>query len=162
VLSGPAFRVPDAAPRALQLVARALGRVAPRVAFATKLDESLLARDPAVGAAYVADPLVHRRATAGLFCAVRAAQAESFARAPELRVPLLILQGDADGLVEPTGSRDLAARITGPHEFVMLPGYYHELLNEPEPAAARVRELLDAWFDRWLTAKRESAEGALA
>jgi hypothetical protein len=24
------------------------------------------------------------------------------------------------------------------------------LLNEPEPAAARVLELLDAWFDRWL------------
>jgi hypothetical protein len=25
------------------------------------------------------------------------------------------------------------------------------LLNEPKPAAAKVLELLDAWFDRWLT-----------
>ena len=31
----------------------------------------------------------------------------------------------------------------------MLPGYYHELLNEPIPARARVLALLDAWFDRW-------------
>jgi acylglycerol lipase len=149
-LSGPAFRIPDAAPPAQQLVGRILGRIAPRVAFTTKLDEKLLARDPAVGAAYVADPLVHRRATAGLFCAVRAAQAEAFARSAELRVPLLILQGDADALVEPNGSRDVAARITCPHEFVMLPGYYHELLNEPIPARAKVLELLDAWFDRWI------------
>jgi alpha-beta hydrolase superfamily lysophospholipase len=32
----------------------------------------------------------------------------------------------------------------------MLPGYYHELLNEPSSARAKVLELLDAWFDRWL------------
>jgi alpha-beta hydrolase superfamily lysophospholipase len=151
VLSGPAFRVPDAAPRALQLAALLLGRIVPRVAFATKLDERLLSRDPAVGAAYVADPLVHRRATAGLFCAVRAAQAEAFAGAAGLRVPLLILQGDADGLVDPVGSRALAARITCAHEFVMLPGYYHELLNEPPAERAVVLEMLDRWCDRWLT-----------
>jgi alpha-beta hydrolase superfamily lysophospholipase len=33
----------------------------------------------------------------------------------------------------------------------MLPGYYHELLNEPVSVRAKVLELLDAWFDRWLT-----------
>jgi acylglycerol lipase len=149
-LSGPAFRVPDAAPRALQAIALILGRIAPRVAFSSNLDERMLARDPAVGAAYVADPLVHRRATAGFFSAVRAAQAEAFDGAAGLRVPLLILQGDADTIVDPSGAPAIAARLTCPHELVMLPGYYHELLNEPLTARAKVLELLDAWFDRWL------------
>jgi acylglycerol lipase len=149
-LSAPALRIPDTAPRALKLVARMLGRVAPRVGFRSKLDATLLSRDPAVGEAYVADPLVHRRGSAGLVRAINAAQAEAFAGAASLRVPLLILQGDADRIVDPGGSRDVAARLTGPHELVMLPGYYHELLNEPVTERARVVDLLDRWFDRWL------------
>ena len=149
-LSAPALRIPDAAPRALRLVARVLGRVAPRVGFRSKLDATALSRDPAVGDAYVADPLVHRRASAGLVRAINAAQAEAFAGAASLRVPLLILQGDADRIVDPSGSRDVAARLAGPHELVMLPGYYHELLNEPRAARAKILELVDAWFDRWL------------
>ncbi len=149
-LSAPALRVPDAVSRPLQLVARVLGRIVPGVAFASKLDERMLARDPGVGAAYVADPLVHRRATAGFYCAVLAAQAEAFANAGRLRVPLLVLQGDADRIVDPSGATDLAARLGKRAELVVLPGYYHELLNEPAAARARVLELLDAWFHRWL------------
>jgi alpha-beta hydrolase superfamily lysophospholipase len=33
---------------------------------------------------------------------------------------------------------------------MMLPGYYHELLNEPLEERRRVLDALDAWFDRWL------------
>jgi alpha-beta hydrolase superfamily lysophospholipase len=149
-LSAPALRIPDTAPRALRLVARVLGRVAPRVGFRSKLDATALSRDPAVGEAYVADPLVHRRGSAGLIRAINAAQAEAFAGAATLRVPLLILQGDADRIVDPSGARDVAARLTGAHELVILPGYYHELLNEPVTERARVVDLLDRWFDRWL------------
>ncbi len=149
-LSGPAIRVPDAAPRAVQSLALLLGRIAPRLPLRSNLDERLLARDPAVGAAYVADPLVHRRATAGFFRAVRAAQAQALAEASRLRVPLLILQGDADRIVDPSGAADLAARLRCEHELVMLPGYYHELLNEPREERAAVLTLLDAWFDRFV------------
>jgi len=149
-LSAPAIRVPDATPRVLRAVALLLGRIAPSVGFRSNLDTTLLARDPAVGLAYTTDPFVHRRATAGFYCAVRRAQAEVLAGAERIRVPLLVLQGDADRIVDPTGARDLAVRVAGPHEFVVLPGYFHELLNEPVDERARVLDLLDAWFDRWL------------
>src|SRR2546426_3621574 len=76
-LSAPAFSVPDAAPRLLQMVALLLGHLAPGVTFKSKLDENALSRNPAVGRAYVADPLVHRAASAGLFRAIRAGQARS-------------------------------------------------------------------------------------
>jgi alpha-beta hydrolase superfamily lysophospholipase len=149
-LSGPAFAVPPQGPRWQLAIARLLGRIAPRVAFASALDETALSRDPAVGRAYVADPLVHRRATAGLVTAVWRAQARALAEAPRLAVPLLVLQGDADRIVTPSGAQAIAARLRCEHELVMLAGYFHELLNEPPAERARVLDLLDACFDRRL------------
>jgi acylglycerol lipase len=150
-LSAPAFAVPAQGPRWQLAIARLLGRIAPRVGFRSNLDESALSRDAAVGRAYVADPLVHRRATAGLVAAVARAQARALAGAPRLAVPPLVLQGDADRVVTPGGAQAIAARLRCEHELVMLPGYFHELLNEPAAERARVVALLDAWFDRWLT-----------
>ncbi len=151
-LSAPAFKVPDTAPRLLQTVVLLMARIAPRVTFRSNLDAGALSRDAAVGAAYVADPLVHRAASAGFVRAIQAAQAAAMDEAPRLRVPLLILQGDADRLVLPAGSAEIAARLTCPHELVLLPGFYHELLNEPPAERAVVLALLDRWFDRWLAA----------
>jgi alpha-beta hydrolase superfamily lysophospholipase len=149
--TAPAFRVPDAGPRSLQRIAMLLGRLAPRIRFTSKIDASALARDPAVGAAYVADPLVHRAATAGFFRAMRAAQAVARVEAPRLKIPLLILQGDADRVVEPAGAADIAARLTVQHQLLMLPGYFHELLNEPRDERKLVYDQLDGWFDRFLS-----------
>jgi alpha-beta hydrolase superfamily lysophospholipase len=151
-LSGPAFQIPQQGPGWQLAVATLLALVAPRVPFTSDLDADALARDPAVGRAYVADPLVHRRATAGFFRAFRRAQAQALADAPTLAVPLLLLQGDADRLVSAAGTTAIAARLRCPHELVMLPGYYHELLNEPFSERERVLSLLDGWFDRYLEA----------
>lgn len=148
-LSAPAFRVPEL-PRLLRLLALVLARIAPALSLRTNLDASGLSRDPEVARAYEGDPLVHRRASPGFVRALEAAQARAFAEAPRLAVPLLVMQGDADRVVAPDGARDLAARLRGTHELVMLPGYYHELLNEPPAERARVVALLDAWIDRWV------------
>ena len=78
-LSAPAFRVPDM-PRFLRFVALLLARIAPTVGVGTALDVTALARDPEVGKAYVADPLVHRRASPGFVRALEAAQARAAAR----------------------------------------------------------------------------------
>lgn len=150
MLSAPALRIPDHQPRWLQAFARGLASIAPKIRFKTALAQDALARDPAVGAAYVADPLVHRVATAGFVRAMHRAQAAAFAGAPGLTVPVLIVQGDADRLVLPSGAREIAALIRAPHELVVLPGFYHELLNEPPAERAKVFALIDAWFDRWL------------
>lgn len=149
-LSAPALRLPPNGPRAFTWIARQLGRVLPRVGFRSNLDAAALSRDPAVGVAYTTDPLVHRRATAGFVRAYEAARVLAQVEAPRLRVPLLVLQGDADRVVDPEGARDLASRLTCPHELVILPGYYHELLNEPLSERARVLTRLDTWIDRWL------------
>jgi alpha-beta hydrolase superfamily lysophospholipase len=151
-LTGPAFVVPPQGPAwQLTLVTR-LARILPRLAFTTGVDADALSRDPEVGKAYLADALVHHRATAAFARSFGLAQAEALAGASSLRVPLLILQGDADRVVDPSGAKAIAARLAGEHELVMLRGYYHELLNEPEPERAHVLALLDRWIDRWLPA----------
>lgn len=149
-LTGPAFRVPDQAPRTVQRIALLLGRVVPRLPLKSKLDQTALARDPAVGQAYVKDPLVHRSASVGFFRAMKAAQGIARVEAGTLKVPLLILQGDADRIVDPAGAADIAARLTSPHQLLMLPGYFHELLNEPKDERKLVLDRLDAWFDQSL------------
>jgi alpha-beta hydrolase superfamily lysophospholipase len=151
-VTGPALRIPPGAgaPRWQRWLARQLGRVAPRVAFTSALDASALSRDPEVGRAYLADPLVHRRATAGLVRAIENAQAHVMAGAGRIRTPLLVVQGDADRIVDPAAAPELARRIGAPCECVMLAGHYHELLNEPAAERAVVLDLLDRWFDRWL------------
>jgi alpha-beta hydrolase superfamily lysophospholipase len=149
-LSAPALRIPDHQPKWLQAIARGLASFVPRLRFKTALAQDALARDPAGGAANVADPLVHRTVSAGFVRAMHRAQAAAFAGAPALTVPVLIVQGDADRLVLPSGAREISALIRAPHELVMLPGFYHELLNEPPAERAKVLALIDGWFDRWL------------
>ena len=149
-LSSPAFALPPQGPRAQLALVGLLARIAPRIAFTTKLEPDALARDPEVGRAYVADPLVHRKATAGFASAFIRAQERALADAPKVTTPLLILQAEADRLVTPAGATAIAGRLRCEHVLEMLPGYYHELLNEPPAERAKVVARLDAWFDRWL------------
>jgi alpha-beta hydrolase superfamily lysophospholipase len=150
----PALRVPpgSGAPPWMRWLARQLGLVAPRLGFTADLDATALSRDPAVGRAYLADPLVHRRATAGFVRALEGAQARLMLEAARIRTPLLVLQGEADRIVDPAAARELGARLGDGHQIVMLPGYYHELLNEPDAERAEVLERVAAWLGRWVAA----------
>jgi alpha-beta hydrolase superfamily lysophospholipase len=151
-LSSPAFALPPQGPRWQLALVGLLAGVVPRFPFTTRLDADALARDPEVGRAYVADPLVHHRATAAFARAFTRAQARALDAAPSLATPLLILQAGADRLVSPAGATAIGGRLRCEHELEMLPGYYHELLNEPAPYREKVVASLDAWFDRWLAA----------
>lgn len=116
---------------------RALGRltpaVLPRLTLGTGLDAGTLTHDPRVNQAYRDDPLVHDRITAR-FNAETFARGESvIARAAELRVPFLLLQGGDDPIVDPDGARRFFARAQAPSRaFIEYPGQYHEIFNEPE------------------------------
>jgi alpha-beta hydrolase superfamily lysophospholipase len=51
------------------------------------------------------------------------------------------MQGDADRSIEPSGAEAFAARLTCEHRYEVLPGFYHELLNEPVAERKRVLAL---------------------
>jgi acylglycerol lipase len=152
ILSG-ALAAVDASP-ATVAIGRMLGAIAPRLGVIA-LDPELVSRDPAVVAAYRADPLVHHgripAATAALI-------AGTVARFPEtvgaITLPTLILYGTADGLCPPRGSVMLGERLGSAdvttHAYA---GLYHEVLNEPE------RETVIADVVGWLDAHAALAPG---
>ena len=68
---------------------------------------------------------------------------DSASLAPRLRIPALVLVGEADNLVPPHHSRNLAAAWGGPVERVSLEGFGHNDLDINPRYAAAIRAFLD-------------------
>jgi fermentation-respiration switch protein FrsA (DUF1100 family) len=69
---------------------------------------------------------------------------DSLQHAPGLRMPLLVLMGEADELIPVRHSQALAAAWSGPVEKLSLPGYGHNDLHLDPRYAAAVQAFLDA------------------
>ncbi len=148
VLSSPAL---DAGLGAVQRLLMAVaGRVAPDLRLSNGLKPEWVCRDPEVVRRYVADPLVHDRVTARLVRFIVDAGKLVRARAPQWRVPTLLMWAGADRCVAPAGSAAFAA--AAPAEVLTaqeFPGLYHEIFNEPE--REQVLTCLLRWLARFQT-----------
>jgi len=134
VLSAPA--IDAVVPAWKRSVADLLSRVAPRFAVANSFPKGGLSSDPAVEAAYLADPLLVGRSTTRL-------GAEAFreqhrvqavvARGGPLPVPTYVLHGADDPIVPEWASRSLDGRANVTRR--VYPGLHHETHNEPSGAS---------------------------
>ena len=133
ILSGPAIMAAQEPSRFMIWISRLLSRIAPRLGV-LQLDPGGISRDPAVVAAYLADPLVYNgkmgaRLAKEMFEAMAAARAGAGA----IGLPLLLLHGQEDRLTAPQGSEYLHAHVGSLDNTLRLyPGLYHEIFNEPE------------------------------
>lgn len=148
VLSGPAVKVPDTMSPVTLAIARVLSAIAPTIEL-TALEAKAISRDPAVVEAYVTDPLVYTgKVPARLGAEMFKAMERVSEQAAEIKLPLLLLQGGKDRLVDPAGARMLYDRagsaVKALHIYDEL---YHEVYNEPE----RERVLGDV--ETWLEAR---------
>jgi alpha-beta hydrolase superfamily lysophospholipase len=142
VLSAPALGGGAGWQRAVAGVA---AKLAPTVPIPQALKGEQLSRDPAVGEAYFADPLVYTKATPRLGLALFDSMTELTRDAALLDVPTLVLHGTADTIVPP-GSTAVLGEVPGV-ERRLIPNLRHEILNEPE-GPELVREIVD-----WLEAR---------
>ena len=145
-LSGPAILPAEPPSRFTVWISRFLSRFFPRLGVLS-LDANGVSRDPAVIAAYQADPLVYGgKIGARLGKEFMDAMAVAQADAPKIRLPILIQHGEADRLTAPAGSRYLFANVASTDKRLEIyPGLFHEIYNEPERDA--VLGDLIAWFD---------------
>lgn len=114
-------------------LAKGLSRVTPSLKMNNGVPLSGLSHDPAVIAAYEADPLTHEWGTPRLATEADVARAQIMQSAPTWRVPTLMLHGGTDPICLPAGARLFAAQTPpGRVEYREYAGLYHEIHNEPE------------------------------
>ncbi len=126
-------------------VAGVAAKLAPTIPIPQALKGEQLSRDPAVGEAYFADPLVYAKATPRLGLALFESMTELTQNAARLEVPTLVLHGTAD-TIGPPGSTAVLGEVPGV-ERRLIPNLRHEILNEPE-GPEMVQEIVD-----WINAR---------
>jgi alpha-beta hydrolase superfamily lysophospholipase len=146
ILSGAAIKT-DLEPGAVQMaLLRIVAALAPRTGV-LKLDADGLSRDPDVVKSYIEDPLVfHGKMSARLVRELFNAMDSLKTAAVNIKLPMLILHGDADSLTSPDGSRFMHQHVASlDNTLKIYPGLYHEIFNEPERMSVWA-DLL-AWCD---------------
>lgn len=147
VMSSPAL---DAGMNAFQkLLVSVLPKIAPDLRVGNGVKPQFVSHDPAVVAAYKADPLVHDRISARLARFIAAAGPQTLALAPQWTVPTLLMYAGDDRLLNPDGSRVFAAQA--PKNVVTTQCFdtlYHEIFNEKDagPVFATLKKWLDGRF----------------
>ncbi len=145
VLSGPLVKMSDDISPVVVFMGKLLSTLTPKAGLMA-LDAAGVSSDPAVVHAYVNDPLVHTgkmtaRLAAELIKAVQRVQVE----ATKIILPLLIVQGSADKLVDPAGAQLLYDTVGSVDKTLKVyAGFYHEVFNEPE--RAQVLGDVEAWL----------------
>ncbi len=148
VASGPLLSSPGVSPLLLQL-SKLFSKIWPTMSLNVGLDATALSHDREVVEAYVADPLVHGKASARLGVEVMEAVEWTQAHAADLRLPLLIVHGGADRLCSPEASRRFFENVTfADKERIEYKGFYHEVFNEV--GKEKVLSDVEAWLERHL------------
>ncbi len=145
IISAPAVKVPDNISPMVITIGKVLSAIAPKAGL-IGLDTSYLSHDKTVVDAYNADPLVfHGKMPARLSAEMLRAMARVTAEAGKISLPVFILQGGGDKIVDPAGAPMLYEKVSSKDKTLKVyEGLYHEVHNEPE--RGKLFEDLEGWF----------------
>lgn len=149
IISGPGVKVPDNISGFTVFMGKILSVLLPKAGI-IQLDASAISRDKTVVEAYLNDPLVYTgKTTARLAAEMLKAMQRVSGEADKINLPLLIVQGGADKLVDPAGARMLH-ELAGSKDKALniYEGFYHEVLNEPQKE--RVLADIQTWMESHL------------
>jgi alpha-beta hydrolase superfamily lysophospholipase len=147
IISAPLSKVPEYISPLIVAVGRVLSAILPTVGI-QDIDADGVSRDPAVVKAYDEDPLVYRgKTTARLAAELLAAMQQLQIDAAEIKLPVLVMQGSMDKLVDPDCAHVLHNALGSEDKTLKVyPGLFHEIFNEPE------RDQVFADMQTWLEA----------
>lgn len=132
ILSSPWFGTQAKVSKVELALAPLLSRLVPMLRMPPKLAAADVCRDPAVVAAYAADPLIEVKFTTRWAVEGLGAIAASHQEAGTFNLPVLFLQAEADRLVDPASTRAVFDRLRSDRKtYKMYPAMYHEILNDP-------------------------------
>ncbi len=147
IATSPGLRTAFKPPAAKITAGKVLYRVAPNMVMANGLELAALSRDPAVIAAYSADPLVHDKMSARLGLDILQQGEWAIAHAADFPpIPLLLVHGTGDRLTSAPATEEFAGKVKGDVTLKLWPGCYHETHNEPEKAQV-IQYMID-WLNK--------------
>jgi acylglycerol lipase len=151
ILSAPVAALEAASP-AQRIAGHVLSVVAPRLGV-FPIDSSTVSRDPAVVAAYDADPLNYHGKLPARTVHELATEVGRFPESiPRLTLPLLVMVGTGDTLVPPAAAELVYEKASSEDKTIKrYDGLYHELVQEPE------RDQVLADLTGWLGAHTRAA-----
>jgi acylglycerol lipase len=135
IISAPTIKVSDSISPITIAMGKILSRIAPK-AGVLALDATGVSRDPEVVKAYINDPLVfHGKTPARLAAEMLKAMVRVTAEVGKITLPLIIVQGSEDKLVDPGGAQMLYDKAGSKDKTLKIyEGLHHEVHNEPERA----------------------------
>lgn len=147
IISAPAVKIPDNISPLVITISKVLSTIAPKVGLIA-LDTTYLSHDKALVDTYNADPLVfHGKMPARLSAEMLRAMLRVTAEVSKISLPLFILQGSGDKIVDPAGAPMLYEKVGSKDKTLKVyEGLYHEVHNEPE------REKMFKDLEIWLQA----------
>ena len=145
IISAPSVKVPDNISPMTVTMSRLLSKVAPKFGV-TALDPNSISKDRQVVEDYINDPLVYNgKITARLGTEMLKSMLRVESEAETIRLPVLIVQGGADTMVDPEGARMLYDRIGSTEKTLkVFDDLFHEVFNEPEHPA--VLAFTEGWL----------------
>jgi alpha-beta hydrolase superfamily lysophospholipase len=131
ILSGAGVKIPDYVTPATITMGKILSKLLPKVGL-IGLEAEHICSNPAVVQAYVNDPLVYTgKSSARLGAEMLKAMQRVTDEASTITLPITIVHGSDDKLIEPEASQMLYDKVSSEDKTLKIyPGYYHEVFNE--------------------------------
>jgi alpha-beta hydrolase superfamily lysophospholipase len=131
IASNPSIRIAMPVPPAKLKFGKLLLSVAPWITLRADAPSSLLTRDPEMQERHRSDSLRHSRMSAPLFFGMVEGGEMLLSRAKEIQIPILMLVGGNDPVINPESNRELHERLgSGDKTLLLYPRMLHEPLNE--------------------------------
>ena len=158
IATSPLIRLAGRTPAVKVAAAKLLARVAPSFLMKNPLDLDALSRDQSVAGAVRGDPLYHNIVSTRLGCDIMEWGPWFESQSGPFPLPLLMMSGSQDRIVDTSATSALAGRLTGDVTHKVWEGNYHELHNEPE--REEILGFLAQWLKESLRRRKKCACGA--
>jgi alpha-beta hydrolase superfamily lysophospholipase len=151
IISNPCLGVAVVAPRVKIAAAKILSKLLPKLRLDNELNVADICRDPAVVAAYEADPLVHSKISSRWYTSLLAAMDSANSQVDKVSQPTLWLLSGQDAICDTDRARDFASALpAGRTTLNNFPEAFHEAHNGPDKDS--LKSGLVAWLDGQLSA----------
>lgn len=145
ILSNPALQLLVPVPRHKLWAGRVLRLLAPRVTLGSTLADEMMTSDAEMIARRKLDQFRHARVNPTLFFGMVEGGARLIADAEAIRLPVLLILGQADPVVDASATRRAFERFASPDKTLRaFPEMRHEPLNEV--GRARVLDAIKEWL----------------